>query len=232
VLCEINCTKPRAVKETISFRKIKSIDIESLRDDISTSELCCKQFTDLDDLCPFKTAKNHANYILSSTRREYYTNHIIQNSTNQRKLFESTKALLCEPCKVTFQADKDPGVLANEFGEFFVKKIDDIHITLDALSSRQCPPVHTTSSASPGDHVTADNQNGLFTSFKPLTCQGVSDLIAKSSTKSCPLDPMPTMLILQVLDVLLPVITSMINLPFESSYFADEWKDKSYTKAT
>ena len=39
------------------------------------------------------------------------------------------------------------------------------------------------------------------------------------------LDPMPTYLILQLLDVLLPVITTMINLLFNTGYFAHAWKE-------
>ena len=42
--------------------------------------------------------------------------------------------------------------------------------------------------------------------------------------KSCPLDPAPTSVVLQVLDVLLPVITCMINMSFESGLFAEEWR--------
>ena len=42
--------------------------------------------------------------------------------------------------------------------------------------------------------------------------------------KSCPLDPAPTSVVLQVLDVLLPVITCMINMLLESDLFAEEWR--------
>ena len=36
---------------------------------------------------------------------------------------------------------------------------------------------------------------------------------------------MPTSVVLEVLDVLLPVITNMINLSFESGEFASDWKE-------
>ena len=42
--------------------------------------------------------------------------------------------------------------------------------------------------------------------------------------KSCPLDPAPASVVLHVLDVLLPVITCMINMSFESGLFAEEWR--------
>ena len=36
---------------------------------------------------------------------------------------------------------------------------------------------------------------------------------------------MPTSLLFEVIDVLLPVITKIINLSLESSVFADDWKE-------
>ena len=44
----------------------------------------------------------------------------------------------------------------------------------------------------------------------------VSLIIGKAAMKSCPLDPAPTSVVLRVLDVLLPVITCMINMSSRS----------------
>ena len=61
-----------------------------------------------------------------------------------------------------------------------------------------------------------------FANFKTLSQEQVSELIKKAAKKSCPLDPMPTSVVPEVLDVLLPVITNMINLSFESGKFASD----------
>ena len=47
---------------------------------------------------------------------------------------------------------------------------------------------------------------------------------SKGSHETCPLDPAPTFVVLRVLDVLLSVITCMINMSFESGLFAEEWR--------
>ena len=47
---------------------------------------------------------------------------------------------------------------------------------------------------------------------------------SQGSHETCPLDPAPTFVVLRVLDVLLPVITCMINMSFESGLFAEEWR--------
>ena len=63
-----------------------------------------------------------------------------------------------------------------------------------------------------------------FDSFDISNEENVKDLISKSSKKSCSLDPMPTSLVLKCQDILLPVITRMINLSLQSGVFCDEWK--------
>ena len=59
-------------------------------------------------------------------------------------------------------------------------------------------------------------------SFQPPSENDVSALIRKSAKKSCPLDPMPTFLRVGCLDVLLPVISPVINLSLLCGYFCDE----------
>ena len=63
-----------------------------------------------------------------------------------------------------------------------------------------------------------------FPNFKTLTQYQVSLIIGKVAMKSCPLGPAPTSVVLQVLDVLLRVITCMINKSFEAGVFAKEWR--------
>ena len=50
-------------------------------------------------------------------------------------------------------------------------------------------------------------------------------LISKAASKSCQLDPIPTPIVLKLLDVLLPVITKLINLSFDTGRFAETWKE-------
>ena len=49
-------------------------------------------------------------------------------------------------------------------------------------------------------------------------------LITKSSKKSCPQDPMATSMVCNCLDILLLVLTRMINLSLQSGCFPDSWK--------
>ena len=49
-------------------------------------------------------------------------------------------------------------------------------------------------------------------------------LIKESGKKSSAVDPIPTSVAIDLIDVLLPVITKIINLSLESGMFPDSWK--------
>ena len=149
--------------------------------------------------------------------RKFYSDFIVENSSNQRKLFSATKKLLNQGHDVPFPPTSDKLVLANEMGSFFVEKIDAIHAKLDRLAD--C--LHD----SHFDYMyVKTSPTRTLDSFIPLTESAVSELIGCSPKKSCRLDPMSTPMVISCADVLLPVITKMINLSLNSGEFADDWK--------
>ena len=66
--------------------------------------------------------------------------------------------------------------------------------------------------------------NVIRRSFRNLSEQDIYDLIQKSAKKSCVLDPLPTTLVCDSLDVLLPVITKLVNTSRTTTHFPTEWK--------
>ena len=217
----------------INYRQLKAIDMDALRADLRDSDLCTKEFTNVDemascynstlqailnkhaplktktvvnrkrvpwfnsqmkaairarrkaertwrksksvhDLSVFKAKKNRATFIMNQARCEYYTSHIQENSSNMRKLFQSTKALLCDAKDISFPSG-DPDRLANEFGSFFVQKIERINSSLADLSVQSKPPPYVDEHSACVD--------GQFTSFKSLTQDQVRMLIDKAPKK-------------------------------------------------
>ena len=70
------------------------------------------------------------------------------------------------------------------------------------------------------------NTNMLsFNCFEPLTQNGVYNIKMGMAKKSYPFDPMPTPLVVKCLDVLLPVITKIVNLSLQSGHFPSAWKE-------
>ena len=63
-----------------------------------------------------------------------------------------------------------------------------------------------------------------FDKFQTVTPKQVQSVIKSSPTKTCGLDPIPTILLKECLDVLLPIITSIINSSLTSGVVPDSFK--------
>ena len=101
-----------------------------------------------------------------------------------------------------------------------MEKSDEINQLIDMQSSLE------RSKAGKKECADSNTCAGVtFANFKTLSQEQVSELIKKAAKKSCPLDPMPTSVVQEVLDVLLPVTTNMIGFSFESGEIASNWKE-------
>ena len=151
----------------------------------------------------------------------FFSDFVEMNSDNQGKLFRAIKSLLKGKDKITFPRH-DEVVLVNELGKHFAKKILDIHSEIENGTSL------------------ADNDDGgfqcdayieysvnipSFEAFKPLSENDVYNLIMNSKKKSSYLDPVSTDLLMKCLDVLLPVITKIINISLDTGCFPNDWKE-------
>ena len=63
-----------------------------------------------------------------------------------------------------------------------------------------------------------------FTQFCPVSEDEVLKIITKSPSKSCSLDPLPTFLVEECLDILLPSITKLVNSSLALGCFPDSFK--------
>ena len=104
--------------------------------------------------------------------------------------------------------------LANQFADFFHNKIAAIRNDL----SVGCPtknPYPTETSA----------YNVELTEFRATTERTVNTLINNLSLKSCDLDPFPASVLRGCLDILLPVLTRIINLSIENATMPTQLKE-------
>ena len=60
--------------------------------------------------------------------------------------------------------------------------------------------------------------------FTPATMQEVEKVIKRSPAKSCGLDPVPTLLLKQHVECLVPFITSIVNMSLADGVFPDQFK--------
>ena len=146
-------------------------------------------------------------------RREYYTNLINDNSSDQRKLFKVVSTL-SGGSKEQYPSHVDPVCLADDFGKFFVRKINNI-----------CTRLHTLDTLLRESGMLTAYSGPLFNRFQPVTVDEVRKLISSCPNKSCGNDAMPTQMVKDCIDELLPAISSMINLSLTESHFPAIWKE-------
>ncbi len=103
--------------------------------------------------------------------------------------------------------------LANDFGNFFVNKIETIRQNIDSINTNTIPDADLST-----DCATK------FSSFKPLTEAEVRNLVMQSKPTTCDLDPIPSSLLKTCIDIVLPVLTKMVNLSLETGTVPESWK--------
>ncbi|XP_031573732.1 uncharacterized protein LOC116307604 [Actinia tenebrosa] len=168
----------------------------------------------------FKALRNHVTYLMNEARKTYYTDFISDNSDNQGKLFTAVKKLLSPWNQLSFPNCPNNTVLSNDMGEFFIRKILKIRDEVDAVvldsSSRDLVP---------DDRCLLADESVSLGSFEKLSIDKVRSLVMASAKKYCALDPMPMPMVLDCLDILLPVITHVINSSLATEYFPKDWKE-------
>ena len=116
----------------------------------------------------------------------------------------------------------------NQFKLFRYIYIDNVNINSNIIRSN----IEALSVSCLKDTVPEDFEIGpqkVLSSFKPLTEAAICKLIQSSAKKSCALDPMPTPLVVSCLDVLLPVITTIVNSSLLRGHFPSNWKEAIVT---
>ena len=127
------------------------------------------------------------------------------------KLYSIIKSLTAVNSDMPMSHHTSIQQLADDFGQFFTKKTEDIRSGLNVPDNTHIPE-----SSSCNDHY--------FTNFRQLTHNDVRKLIMSSKSTTCDLDPILTSLLKEHISILLPTITKMVNLSLQTVVFPTEWK--------
>ena len=109
---------------------------------------------------------------------------------------------------------EDEKSLANRFGSFFIDKIKKIRDTFKYTRSQVLHP---------------DKEPPTFSSFQVVTDTEVLKFIKESPSKTCSLDPCPTHIVKQGIDILLPSLTKLVNLSLKNGIFPNPFKQAIVT---
>ena len=137
------------------------------------------------------------NRLANRDKTVYYWKLMSDNSHDSKKLWRELHKVLHRFHSTTLPTCESSKSLADPFATFFSNKIMKIHESFS--SSESCNMVHP-----PFDPP-------KLTVFTQVTQDEIGKIISKSPTKSCLLDPLPTFLIKECIDILLPSITKLVN---------------------
>ena len=146
---------------------------------------------------------------LKATKASYYKKKV--EESNQKQLFKFVDKLFNIKCAPTLP--KYDSLETESFAEFFESKIINLRRDLSVqLVSRL------------NVDLTAEPCRSSLTGFKPISGNELKNIILSAKPKTCSLDPLPTWLLKSCMDVLLPTITTIMNLSLVKGSFPSEFK--------
>ena len=163
----------------------------------------------------FKSKRNEYLYLLNTAKQKYYSDKIEESQGDQRKLFEIVKSIMKPKDRVKYPASSSMKNLTDEFNEYFITKIDLIREELDEIEM----------DTSPLEYLMDYKQVKEFSTFERLSEDQVKKLVMKSPNKQCASDPIPTWMLKECLDIILPFLTHIVNLSLQTGRFAYAWKE-------
>ena len=154
----------------------------------------------------FNKAKKYVTKIVHTTKTAFYSAKIVEGSSS-RELFSVCNQLLGKTKSSLLPTIYSAAELPTRFLQFFESKIHSIRESLDNQSPSS-PPV--TERSFHGDPLST---------FHIVSEEAVRKVILNASHTTCELDPIPTPLLIECLDILLPTITSVVNDSLVSGSF-------------
>jgi len=142
-----------------------------------------------------RDARRHKHEFFDQTNKLYWSQRINADGNSRTKLWHSLTALLQRDHRSA--DDISPTCNdADNFLQFFDQKVKTVRAATEGRP------------LSPSTTVTV---NVSLSMLSPCSEDEVRRLILQSPTKSCDPDPIPTFLLKELVDVLLPHVTAMIN---------------------
>ena len=248
VWCCLNVMKVLATVKHISFRKLKSLDLVAFKNDIASSDLCniasndCNEVAELYNNYMRSILDRHApmtsKRVLARPSAPWMSSNIIEAKRQRRKAEIKWRSSKCQSDLTVFKRKRNHVTfLMNEARRVYYctliaenshdqKHMFKVSKKLLNITGTPVLPRHE-------DKQKLAYEMGMFFmkifdsllfKFSSLSQEEVHDLFRTSNKKSCGLDPIPTKLLLDCLDVLLPTITKMIDYSLEYGDFSSAWK--------
>ena len=155
--------------------------------------------------------------LIQKSKSKYFLSKITQCEGDQKKLFGIVDSLLGRGKPKQLPTRLGPLELAHAFNDFFVSKISTIRENLEVLEP-------STSDISFDLSACLHPSLQTMSEFSPCSDEEVKKLIINSSKATCQNDPLPSSLLTDLLDPLVPVIKRIVNMSLASGHFPSSLK--------
>ena len=125
--------------------------------------------------------------VVNKDKANYYRSLVNENAQDSKKLWQVLGSALHSDCKSVLPSHQSKECLANYFVTYFSGKITKIRDLFSSTDSFSLP--------TPSEFFDEEIQKAIM----------------KSPTNFCLLDPWPTFLVKECLDILVPSITKLVN---------------------
>ena len=131
-------------------------------------------------------------------RRSFYQTAISSSNNSAKELFKITNHLLDRSQKSILPHTENLPMLAKQFNNFFVEKIENIRNGLNSSNTSVERPI-----------VTADIST--FCTFKCVLAEDIHKQIQSKKIKTCPRDPIPAFLLKPSIEHIIPSYVHLVN---------------------
>ena len=132
-----------------------------------------------------------------SKAKKHYLHHKIVNCNSSWELFRLSSQMMGKFGDSMLPSNISPESLTDTFNEFFVHKIEEIRHNFDPDRPIPTNPVEFSGTA--------------FAEFQLVTEDFVKTVVLVMPKKSCDLDPIPTSVLYDCLDEIIPIVTSIMK---------------------
>ena len=161
------------------------------------------------DRSKFRQQINKCNNIITKSKNKFYSDLIQNNLHNPKKLWQNLRSVMHRTRQSNYPDGLSDLSVAGNFCKFFESKIENIRSMFSACNT----PIIGPRSVPP-----------CFSSFSAVSESEVAKIVMECPTKSCALDPWPTFLLKDCLDILVKPLTQLVNLSLSRGVFPDKFK--------
>ena len=151
--------------------------------------------------------------LLHKTKREYINEKFMKCGSNTKKLYKTLNQIIGKNKEVTLPQEKDIDC-ANNLLNHFMDKIRKINDNLENYELFTPLP---------------NSSNYKLEDFNEISADEVKKIIMESKPTTCGSDPIPSTVVKHHLNILLPIITRLINWSLKTGSFHRIWKKSIIT---